>query len=129
MEGFKKVAQSGGTFIVATFYNPETGEIKSQCVRDYDYADGSRDNDELYDMPIDEEARKQWFHSKGIILEGDTVEVVKGRKVKVGTVAVVTGKREIKDRYGRWLADYVILDNGEQTNVDNCRIVRYGNED
>lgn len=123
MNGFKKVAEQGGTYITATFYNPETGETKSQCVRDYDYADGSRDNDELYYMPIDEDARKQWLHSRGIILEGDTIEVVKGRKVKVGTVSVVVKTREIKDRYGRWVADYVVLENGEQTNVANCRLV------
>lgn len=119
-EGFKKVAQSGGSYVVATFYNVLTGETKTACVRDYDYSDCSRDNDELYNMPIDEEVRRLWLHSQGHILEGDTVEVVKGRKVKIGTVGKVTGKRDIKDRYGRLVAVYVILDTGESTNVANC---------
>ena len=123
LTGYKKVAHNGGTFVTATFYNPDTGHEIMGCVRDYDYADGSRDIDELYYMEIDEEARTQWFHSKGVILVGDTIEVIKGRKVKVGTVAVVTNKRVIKDRYGRWIANYVVLDNGEQTNIDNCRLV------
>lgn len=123
LTGYKKVAENGGTFVTATFFNPETGDVVTGCVRDYDYADGSRDIDELYHMGIDEEARRAWLHTKGIILAGDTIEVIKGRKVKVGTVAVVTKTREIKDRYGRWVADYVVLDNGEQTNIDNCRLV------
>lgn len=125
LEGFKKVAQEGGIFIVATFFNPETGETKTQCVRDYDYADCSRDDDELYYMPIDEQAKRQWEHKQGKILEGDTVKVVKGRKVKVGTVSVVKRTRKVNDRYGRWVADYLIFENGEQTNVENCEVIQY----
>lgn len=56
--GFYKVAQTGGTYVVATFYNPETGDMKSKCVRDYDYSDCSRDDDELYYMEINEDVRK-----------------------------------------------------------------------
>ena len=84
MEGFFKVKQSGGSYVVAVFYNPYTGETRSECVRDYDYGDCSRDNDELYNMPIDEEVRSLWLHSQGQILAGDTVEVFKGRKVPRG---------------------------------------------
>ena len=47
-EGFFKVKQDGGTFICATFFNPVTKEEFSECVRDYDYSDYSRDNDDLY---------------------------------------------------------------------------------
>ena len=50
MEGFFKVKQSGGSYVVAVFYNPYTGETRSECVRDYDYGDCSRDNDELYNQ-------------------------------------------------------------------------------
>lgn len=121
LTGYKKVAESGGCFVTATFFNPETGEEVSGCVRDYDYADGSRDIDELYYMQIDEEAKVMWMHSHGGILKGDTVEVIKGRKVKIGTIAKVTGQREITDRYGRYVATYLILDNGQQTNFNNCK--------
>ena len=61
MEGFFKVNQSGGSYVTAEFYNPTTGETRSECVRDYDYGDCSRDNDELYNMPIDKEVRTLWL--------------------------------------------------------------------
>ena len=44
--------KSGGSYVTAEFYNPTTGETRSECVRDYDYGDCSRDNDELYNMPF-----------------------------------------------------------------------------
>lgn len=122
MTGFYKVAQDGGVYITATFYNPDTKEEKTMCVRDYDYADGSRDNDELYYMPINETAKKAWLHNRGIIQVGDTIEVVKGRKVKVGTIAKVVDLRPYKDAYGRTVADYVYLDTGERTNITNCKL-------
>lgn len=123
LNGFYKVAQDGGTYVVATFYNPATNESITKCVRDYDYADCSRDNDELYYMDIDNEARTKWLHSKGVILVGDVVEVVKGRKIPVGTVARVTDKKPYKDRYGRTQAIYLYLDNGMRTNEDNCKLM------
>ena len=104
MEGFFKVKQSGGSYVVAVFYNPYTGETRSECVRDYDYGDCSRDNDELY-------------------LAGDTVEVFKGRKVPKGTIATVKSIRPYYDRYGRWVADYAYFTDGQRTNIENCRLL------
>lgn len=121
--GFYKVAQEGGCYISATFYNPDTKETISKCVRDYDYADCSRDNDELYNMEIDEKVKCQWLHDRGSILVGDTVEVVKGRKVPIGTIAKVTAKKPYKDKYGRIQAMYLYFDNGMKTNEDNCKLV------
>ena len=118
--GFRKVEQSGWTYITAHFYNPQTGETMYGCVRDYDYEDCRNDNDDLYYMPIDAEARRAYLHSIGIILDGDTVEVVKGRKVPVGTVGKVTKKYEVNDKYGRWVADYVVINGEFRTNVTNC---------
>lgn len=123
MDGFYKVAHNGGSYVTATFYNPVTKETKSCCVRDYDYADCSRDNDELYYMEINEDVRRQWMHDRGIILVNDTVKVVKGRKVPVGTIAKVTEKKPYKDRYGRTQAIYLYLDNGMRTNEENCVLV------
>lgn len=123
LNGFYKVAQDGGSYVVATFYNPVTNETFTKCVRDYDYADCSRDNDELYYMDIDNEARTKWLHSKGIILVGDVVEVVKGRKIPVGTVVRVVDKKPCKDRYGRTQAMYLYFDNGTRTNEDNCKLL------
>ena len=122
MDGFFKVAENGGTYVTGVFYNPETGMVKHELLRDYDYADGSRDNDELYYMPINEEARTLWLHSMGRILVGDVVEVYKGRKVPVGTVGRVKDIKPYKDRYGRTVADYVYFEDGQKTNIDNCRL-------
>lgn len=123
-DGFYKVNQSGGSFIVAVFYNPETKEEYSTCVRDYDYSDCSRDNDELYYMKIDEEVRIDWQHHHGNILEGDTIKVVKGRKVPIGTVAKVNKIYPYRDCYNRVVCDYVYLDNGMKTNILNCELVK-----
>lgn len=125
MEGFKKVAETGGTYVVATFFNPETKETLTKCVRDYDNSDGSRDDDELYSMPIDEQTRRAYLHHLGNILVGDKVRVIKGRKLKLGTVAHVRECKQVKDRYGRWVADYVVLDTGESTNAENCEVIEY----
>lgn len=123
LDGFKKIGQEGGTFIVATFWNEKTNEIQTKCVRDYDYSDCSRDIDELYYMPIDEDASKKYGHSIGLIFDGDFIEVFKGRKVPIGTVAKVKKIYAVKDKYNRWVADYALLENGMRTNVNNCRYI------
>jgi hypothetical protein len=122
MSNYKKVSESGGTFVTAIFFNPETMETVSGCVRDYDYEDGSRDIDELYYMPIDENARILWLHSQGVILVGDTVRVVKGRTLEHGYTDIVKDIRPYKDRYGRRIADYVYFENGKKINIDNCEL-------
>lgn len=122
MDGFFKVAESGGTYVTGVFYNPTTGEIKHALLRDYDYSDGSRDNDELYYMPINEEVRVLYLHSMGRILVGDVVEVVKGRKLPIGKIGRVKEIKPYKDRYGRWVADYVYFEDGTKTNIDNCKL-------
>ena len=74
-------------------------------------------------MPIDEEAADAWRKHIGIVAAGDTVKVVKGRKVPLGTVAKVTRVYDYKDRYGRVVAVYAVLDNGQKTSVYNCEII------
>lgn len=117
-----KVSHEGGTFVTGMFYNPVTGEEVHKVLRDYDYSDGSRDNDELYFMDIDEDARRLWLHSKGHILPGDTVEVVKGRTITHGTVITVKDVRPYKDRYGRIQAYYIYATDGRKINIDNCKL-------
>lgn len=121
-DGFFKVKQEGGTYVVATFFNPETKESFTKCVRDYDYSDCSRDDDELYYMEINEAARRAWLRHNGVIQIGDAVKVVKGRKVPVGTVAIVSDITKWRDQYGRVQTIYAVLDNGMKTNIDNCVI-------
>lgn len=120
---FRKVGQTGGSYVVATFVDTDTWETKSMCVRDYDYADCSRDRDDLYYMPIDEEAAELWRKHRGVIAKGDTIKVVKGRKVAHGTIAKVADVYDWKDRYGRVQATYAVFEDGQKTNVNNCIIV------
>ena len=122
--GYKKVHQEGGVFITATFFNPTTKEEKVLCVRDYDYADCSRDHDDLYKMEIDKEVRKIWLHHNGKILPGDTVKVVKGRTIQHGFVGTVREIRPYYDNYKRWIADYIYFVGGGKINSANCELVK-----
>ena len=123
---FYKVGQSGGTYVTALLYNPITGESMSKCVRDYDDEDGSRDNDALYDMPIDEQARTAYMHSIGEIVAGDIVEVYKGRKIPIGTRAKVAYIKPWRDIYGRIQTIYAYFDDGRKTSTANCRLIVNG---
>ena len=117
---FYKVSHDGGTLVTGMFFNPITMEEKSEVLRDYEYSDCRRDNDELYYMEIDEEVKRIWKHHHGAILEGDVVEVVKGRKIPIGYIGTVRKIYPYHDRYGRWVADYVYFTDGQKTNIDNC---------
>lgn len=124
---FYKIGQEGGTYVVGYWWNPVSGEKKSCCVRDYDYGDCSRDNDELYYEPIDSEVREMFERVEcGRVFEGDMVEVVKGRTIEHGFVGRVVKVREFKDRYGRWFADYVYFDDGRKINMDNVKWIKEG---
>ena len=111
-EGFKKVSESGGCYVTARFFNPETGEEYSSCVRDYDNSDGSRDDDEAYYAPIDEEALKLWKRKHGIVSVGDCVKVVRGRKLPIGRIGIVTRIYDWKDMYGRVQTRYCEFSDG-----------------
>ena len=120
---FRKVSQTGGTYVTALFVDPETWETKSVCVRDYDYDDCSRDNDELYYMEIDREAEELYRKHLNIVAVGDTVEVVKGRKIPHGTIAKVAKVYDWKDCYGRVQTRYAVFEDGRKTSVYNCKII------
>ena len=45
LNGYKKVSECGGTYVVDVFWNPVTEDEKRFCARDYDYSDCSRDID------------------------------------------------------------------------------------
>lgn len=122
--GFYKVNESGYSLTSATFYNPDTNEKFTKIVWDND------DDRLLYDkelqilrfLPINEEIKKMYLHSIGILQVGDVIEVYKGRKVPKGTVAKITDIKPYYDRYGRNQCDYAYLDNGMKTNIENCKL-------
>ena len=74
-------------------------------------------------MPINEQAKKAYYRHIGKICVGDTIKVVKGRKVPIGTIATVTDIRDWKDQYGRTQTRYAYLDNGQRTSVSNCELI------
>lgn len=123
--GFYKVAENNGGVCVCTFFNPDTMEHFSKIVWDID-------NDRLLDdeeiqvlrfLPINETVKKIYMHHKDIILEGDTVEVFKGRKIPIGYTGIVKSIKPFYDRYGRWQADYIYFADGQKTNYNNCKLV------
>ena len=125
---FYKVNQSGGSYVTALLYNPVTHEPQTKCVRDYDYDDGRNDDDELYYAPIDVEAAEHYRKrlnnlNGGFIKAGDVVEVVKGRKIPLGTIGKVVRVYDWRDRYGRTQATYAVFEDGRKTSVWNCKII------
>lgn len=127
LQGFYKIRHNGGTFVTGLFFNPFTLETGTKVLRDYDYSDGSRDNDSLYYMPINYEVEKIFAHLLGWLFKGDLVEVFKGRKVPKGTTGTITGFRYWKDCYGRIQTTYALIhtSTGEdvKTSITNCRLL------
>ena len=121
-KGFYKVNEDNGGVCVGTFWNPETKESFSKITWDIDrpYINDDEEIEILRYLPINREVRSAWLHYNGIIQVNDVVEVVKGRKVPIGTIAKVIDKKPYKDRYGRTQAIYLYFDNGMKTNENNC---------
>lgn len=123
-DGWRKITpDSGGSYVTTTLFNVNTGEVESICVRDYDYSDGSRDCDEWYYAPVDEEAYLAYCKKFGIVAVGLKAMVVKGRKIEKGYVGEVVKMRKVNDKFGRFLANYVVFADGKSTNVANCVLV------
>ena len=120
---FYKVSHNGGTYVTGLFFNPVTRETRLERLRDYDYDDCRNDNDELYYMPINEEAARLYRRHIGLVEAGDLVEVVKGRKMPIGYVGRVVRVYDWKDCYGRVQATYAVFEDGQKTSVWNCKIL------
>lgn len=134
--GYHKVSQSTDCSLVsAIFWCPETDDERMEFVRDYEYSGQpclpggpTHDNDELYYMPIDEHWARVWRHKRGEILAGDVVRVAKGRTLPIGKAGVVKSIRPMRDRYQRWVADYVYFTDGSRINIDNVELVTAVND-
>ena len=104
------------------FYNPVTRETCTEVESDSD--DFRYDNWYLYDYPINKNVAELYRKRKGIIKEGDTVEVVKGRKIPIGTIGIVAKIYPFYDKYRRWCCDYVYFKGGMgKTNKSNCKLI------
>ena len=124
-KGFYKVNESNGGVCVGTFYNPDTKESFTKIIWDIDrpYLNDDEEVDILRYLNIDKDIRCKWLNDNGVVQVGDTIKVFKGRKVPVGTIAKVKAIYPFYDKYHRWKADYVYLDNGMKTNINNCVLV------
>ena len=124
-EGFYKVNESGFSLTIATFFNPVTGETFTERVWDMDddrlLCDSEKQ--EMRNMPINHEMRREWLHRAGTILEGDTAKVVKGGKLPIGKTGKVAKIKPFYDKYKRWCCDYLYFEDGSRTNVTNCILV------
>lgn len=148
--GYHKVDSRNSSIAVSVFYNPNTAEeleIKTDDA-EYPFSDSMAYSGDLVtreeatfimDMPIDEAARSLWeakkledsrerYHDMGLFVEGDTVEVYKGRKVPKGTVGKITRFWNYCNQYGKIVATYAILELADgttaKTNENNCRLVK-----
>ena len=133
LEGYRKIAQTSGSFITVKMFNPQTGDIKHINVRDYDYQNiyeglssseyTPEEKDELYYMDIDEKALSDWKYRNNVPYKGCEIEVVRGRKYKHGDRGKVVKMYDVKDKYGRYVAEYIITDNGMKINRANVKVV------
>ena len=123
INGFYKVNENGYSLTEATFYNPDTGESFSKIVWDMDDDRVCWEAGEYRDLSINNKVARLWKRHNGVIQDGDKVMVVSGRKVPIGTVSYVREIKPIHDRYGRWVADYVYMENGMRTNIKNVVLV------
>jgi len=133
LHGFHKVKHEGGILITCIFYNPKTKQEIRITVDDREYPYGespllshaySEILEEVRRMPINDRVRRQRLFDNGHVVEGATIEVVKGRKYQKGDRGVVTKVYDHKDTYGRWVAEYCLTDNGMKINTANVNVVQ-----
>ena len=137
LDGFFKIGDDvSGSLVSVILFNPSTCETKSIIVEDfeYQYLDGPfmagtlaiMDENEMYALrvaPIDEWARCEWRKHENHVEAGCIVEVVRGRKVPIGTVGEVVAVEGVYDRYGRQVGTRAVLADGQKTSVGNLVVV------
>ena len=123
-DGWRKISQDHGSYEHAHLFNVKTGETVSVCVYDWD----EPRNEDLfwYHASIDDDAHMMWARKNGVIIPGLRAKVVKGRKVPIGFSGLVMKIRKVYDRYDRWVANYVVFEDGTSTNIDNCVLAEEG---
>lgn len=127
------VDKSGINFLIATLYDTETEVEEKVIYEDGDYPYGESpflsrkytlaQLDEISKTPIDKDARHAWLKKHGIISVSDTVEVIKGRKLPIGTRGTVVNMWDFTDRFGRTQTNYAKLDSGVSISIENLKIV------
>lgn len=70
-----------------------------------------------------EQEKKDFARRLGYVFEGDTVEIVKGRKLPIGEHKIVknTYRYDVPNTYGHCYTDYFVFTDGTKTNVENVK--------
>lgn len=134
-----------GTVTYGFFYNPNTKE--TACIWETDWDREGLDDftnevvNSIYggDFPIEvlEDYNKQceialqnenlkrrkirW--EQGICSIGDTVEIVKGRKLPIGEIKVIKEITPWRDQYGRTQNWYAVFTDNTRTSISNCKLI------
>ncbi len=137
INGFVKVnSWVDGSFTRCELWNPETTEHMVVIADDAEYMPGDSpfvkpeylNADKMTSFDGSDDIRAAWetWHyndclKNGVIIEGMTVEVFKGRKYPIGTIAKVDRFYDVYDRYGRLVADYILTTDGKRIPKQNCK--------
>lgn len=128
---FYRVSSTGGSYDVATFFNPITKEEFSRCIYDYDDVRVEQAEAEYREIPFSEKVRRIWLHHKGIIQVGDLVKINRGRKFKGEQKRVVKEfVYKVNGTYGWGDVTYLVFEDGTKVAKYNCDLIkeysRYG---
>lgn len=80
------------------------------------------DDLENYQMASNSEVKEYW-QRKGYLYVGDTVEIIKGRKIAIGEIKIIDSFKyiEIPGTYGKKKCTYVIFKDGTACNINNVK--------
>lgn len=80
---------------------------------------------EIRNRMANEREKKDFARRLGYVFEGDTVEIVKGRKLPIGEHKIVKDayRYEVPNTYGHSYTDYLVFTDGTKTNIDNVKQV------
>lgn len=114
ISGFYKVNEiTYSDYTQGIFFNPKTKEEFGMIL----------DGVSIFSLePINDYVRSIWNKEREIVL-GDTVKVVRGKKIPVNTVGTVTRIYPIYNKYNNKVCDYIEIDGIFSTNRDNLRLV------
>ena len=133
LKEYSKIKEGSGSLSTHYFYNAKTKHLLHIITDDkeYGYREGLTSQEFTWEeldliekTPINKEALKIYNFDNNIIMEGQLVEVVKGRKMPIGYKGIIKKIYPYKDRYGRVQIYTAYFEDGQKTNIDNLKILK-----